>query len=285
MAKRLMNPLPPRELQLPPSAPASEAVRFSMVQKASSIRERLDRLLVARGLVESREQAARLILAGAVKVDGALVDKQAKLVPTSATIEVTPRAEPFVSRGGGKLAAALEAFEVDPNGLVAMDVGASTGGFTDCLLQAGARRVYAVDVGYGQLAWRLRQDPRVVVLERRNIRYLDRVAVPEPVDLAVIDVSFISLTLVLPCVVRFLRAPATVIALVKPQFEVGKGQVGRGGIVRSEEQRRAVTEKILACAAGLGLTRLGVLDSPVLGQKGNREILVGLRWTGSGRSD
>ncbi len=247
-----------------------------MVQKGSLARERLDRALVARGLVESREQAARLILAGAVVVDGRLVDKQAKLVPAGAKIEVVARTDQFVSRGGGKLAAALGAFGVNPEGLVAMDVGASTGGFTDCLLQGGARRVYAVDVGYGQLAWRLRQDPRVVVLERRNIRYLEPSSVPEPVDLAVIDVSFISLTLVLPCVVRFLAAPATVIALVKPQFEVGKGQVGRGGIVRNEAQRQAVTEKILACAAGLGLARLGVLDSPVLGQKGNREILVGL---------
>jgi 23S rRNA (cytidine1920-2'-O)/16S rRNA (cytidine1409-2'-O)-methyltransferase len=258
-----------------------------MVHKVASVRERRERLdcaLVARGLAESREQAAGLILAGAVKVDGVPAGKQAKLVPAGATIEVTHRADPFVSRGGGKLAAALDAFKVDPSGLVAMDVGASTGGFTDCLLQAGASRVYAVDVGYGQLAWRLRQDPRVIVLERRNIRYLERSAVPEPVDLAVIDVSFISLTLVLPCVARFLAVPATVVALVKPQFEVGRGQVGRGGIVRSEEQRRAVTEKILACAADLGLKKLGVLDSPVPGQKGNREVLVGLRREASGTS-
>jgi 23S rRNA (cytidine1920-2'-O)/16S rRNA (cytidine1409-2'-O)-methyltransferase len=162
-----------------------------------------------------------------------------------------------------------------------MDVGASTGGFTDCLLQRGARRVYAVDVGYGQLDWKLRQDARVVVLDRENIRYLERTAVPEPIDLAVIDVSFISLTLVLPCVAPFLGRPARVIALVKPQFEVGKGQVGRGGIVRDEEQRRAVTTKVLACAESLGFRSLGVLDSPVLGQKGNREILLGLNWTGA----
>jgi len=232
---------------------------------------------VTRGLVDSREQAARLILAGAVTVDGVLVDKQAKLVPEEARIDVATRETPYVSRGGGKLAAALAAFGIVPSGLVAMDVGASTGGFTDCLLQGGARRVYAVDVGYGQLDWRLRQDPRVVVLERCNIRHLDRSAVPEPIELAVIDVSFISLTLVLPCVARFLAESATVIALVKPQFEVGKGQVGRGGIVRDDRQRHEVTEKILACAAGLGWTTLGVLDSPVIGQKGNREILVGLR--------
>ena len=254
-----------------------------MAQKGSTVRERLDHVLVARGLAASREQAGRLILAGAVRVDGVLTDKQAALVPAEAAIDVASGAMPYVSRAGGKLAAALDAFRIDPAGLVTMDVGASTGGFTDCLLQRGARRVYAVDVGYGQLDWKLRQDPRVVVLDRRNIRYLERAAVPEPVDLAVIDVSFISLTLVLPCVTPFLGRPATAIALVKPQFEVGKGQVGRGGIVRDEAQRRAVVEKVLACAESLGFRRLGALESPVPGQKGNREILVGLAWDG-GRS-
>lgn len=246
-------------------------------QKKTPVRERLDRALVARGLVASREQAAGLIMAGAVTVDGVLADKQAKLVALDARIEVAGR-PPYVSRAGGKLAAALEAFQVVPDGLAALDVGASTGGFTDCLLQAGARIVYAVDVGFGQLDWKLRQDPRVVVLDRCNIRYLDPSAIPEPIDLAVIDVSFISLTLVLPCVIRFLREPAQVIALVKPQFEVGKGQVGRGGIVRDDAQRQAVTEKVQACAEQLGLTSIGVLDSPVPGQKGNREILVGWRY-------
>jgi 23S rRNA (cytidine1920-2'-O)/16S rRNA (cytidine1409-2'-O)-methyltransferase len=251
-----------------------------MAQKGSTVRDRLDRVLVARGLASSREQAGRLILAGAVRVNGVLSDKQAALVPAEAAIDVACGTTPFVSRGGGKLAAALDAWAVDPQGLVAMDVGASTGGFTDCLLQRGARRVYAVDVGYGQLDWKLRQDPRVIVLDRRNIRYLERAAVPEPVDLAVVDVSFISLTLVLPCVAPFLGSPATAIALVKPQFEVGKGQVGRGGIVRDDAQRRAVTDKVLACAESLGFRRLGVLDSPVPGQKGNREILLGLAWGG-----
>ena len=222
-----------------------------------------------------------MILAGAVRVNGVLTDKQAALVPAEAAIDVASGTSPYVSRGGGKLVAALDAWAVDPSGLVAMDVGASTGGFTDCLLQRGARRVYAVDVGYGQLDWKLRQDARVVVLDRQNIRYLERAAVPDPVDLAVIDVSFISLTLVLPCVAPFLGRPARVIALVKPQFEVGKGQVGRGGIVRDEEQRRAVTEKVLACAESLGFQPLGVLDSPVPGQKGNREILLGLSWAGA----
>ncbi len=247
-----------------------------MIQRGPSARERLDRTLVARGLVESREQAARLILAGAVRVDGALAHTVAKRVPVGAKIELA-QGLPFVSRSGAKLAAALDAFAVDPAGLVTMDVGASTGGFTDCLLQRGARRVYAVDVGYGQLDWRLRQNPKVVVLERRNIRYLERSAVPDPIDLAVVDVSFISLTLVLPCTVPFLRDRARMIVLVKPQFEVGRGQVGRGGVVRDEGQRQAVTEKVIACAARLGLMSIGVLDSPVVGQKGNREVLLGLR--------
>lgn len=250
-----------------------------MADRGSAGRERLDRALVARGLAESREQAGRLILAGAVTVDGVLADKQARLVPADARIEVARPGDDFVSRAGAKLAAALDTFAVDPGGLVAMDVGASTGGFTDCLLRRGARRVYAVDVGYGQLDWRLRRDSRVVVLERANIRYLEPSAVPEPVDLAVIDVSFISLRLVLPCVLRFLAPESAVVALVKPQFEVGRGQVGRGGIVRDDAQRRDVTEKVLGCAAGLGLARIGVLDSPVPGQKGNREVLVGLRRT------
>lgn len=248
-----------------------------MPNNTSRARERLDRALVARGLAETREQASRLILAGAVRVDGARADKQAKLVGPDAAIEVRGRPFPFVSRGGAKLEAALETFGIDPSGLVAMDVGASTGGFTDCLLQRGARIVYAVDVGYGQLDWRLRQDPRVVVRERENIRYLPDDAVPSRIDLAVIDVSFISLTLVLPVLLRFLAPRSTVVALVKPQFEVGRGQVGGGGIVRHEGLRRAAAEKVIACAAELGFTPVGTLDSPVPGQKGNREILVGLR--------
>ncbi|MGH7230847.1 MAG: TlyA family RNA methyltransferase [Nitrospiraceae bacterium] len=252
-----------------------------MTQKSS--RDRLDRTLVARGLAESREQAGRLILSGAVSVDGVPVDKQAKLVSVDARIDVASRETPFVSRGGAKLAAALEAFHLHIAGFVAMDVGASTGGFTDCLLQRGVRRVYAVDVGYGQLAWRLRQDPRVVVLERCNIRYLKPSSVPDPIDLAVIDVSFISLTIVLPSVVRFLRRPASVVALIKPQFEVGRGQVGRGGIVRDDSQRRAVTQKILHSASQIGLTNIGVCDSPVPGQKGNREILAGFQLSADAR--
>jgi 23S rRNA (cytidine1920-2'-O)/16S rRNA (cytidine1409-2'-O)-methyltransferase len=237
-------------------------------------KERLDRVLMVQGLVSSREAAVRTVLAGGVSVDGTMVDKPAMLVPLDARIEVVQPAL-FVSRSGDKLAAALDAFHFDPRGLIGLDVGCSTGGFTDCLLQRGAIRIYAVDVGYGQFEWRLRHDSRVVLLERTNIRYVDRVAVPEQIDLAVIDVSFISLTLVLPPVVRLLKRSAKVVALVKPQFEVGKGQVGRGGIVRDEAQREAVTEKVIACAVHLGLQLKGVLDSPVIGRKGNREILVG----------
>jgi 23S rRNA (cytidine1920-2'-O)/16S rRNA (cytidine1409-2'-O)-methyltransferase len=236
-------------------------------------KERLDRLLVDQGLVASREAAVRTILAGGVLVDGAIVDKPAKLVTRGAHIEVE-RPAAFVSRAGEKLAAALDTFSIDPCGVTAMDVGCSTGGFTDCLLQRGAQRVYAVDVGYGLIDWKLRQDPRVLLLERTNIRYIDRSHIPERIDLAVIDVSFISLTLVLPSVVPLLCDRGRVVALIKPQFEVGKGQVGSGGIVRDEAQRRAVTDKVISCARGLGLEAAGVLDSPIKGRKGNQEILV-----------
>lgn len=244
------------------------------------IRDRLDRRLVACGLAESREQAGRLILAGAVKVQGVRADKASMMVSVEATIEVVPRALPYVSRAGGKLAAALDTFGVDPAGLIAMDVGASTGGFTDCLLQRGAQRVYAVDVGYGQLAWRLRQDPRVVILDRRNIRYLDRSEIADSVAMAVIDVSFISLRTVLPSVMKFLDTSAVVIGLVKPQFEVGRGRVGRGGIVREEALRTEAIDQVRAVAEALGLEAIGKVDSPIVGQKGNREILVGWRAAG-----
>jgi 23S rRNA (cytidine1920-2'-O)/16S rRNA (cytidine1409-2'-O)-methyltransferase len=278
-----MNPSRQAELLPPAISFPTVSVQFLMRQKPE--RDRLDRALVLRGLAESREQAGRLILSGNVRVDGVPVDKQARLISLEAKIEIIGKAEPFVSRGGRKLEAALEAFHIDPYGLIAMDVGASTGGFTDCLLQRGAQRVYAVDVGYGQLDWRIRQDPRVVVLDRQNIRYLATSAVPDPIDVAVIDVSFISLALVLPAVLPFLRRSAWVIALIKPQFEVGRGQVGRGGIVRDDAQRRAASERIVASAEQLGLASLGVLDSPVHGQKGNREILAGFSWSHDEHSD
>lgn len=237
-------------------------------------KDRLDRLLVTQGLVQSRDAAARMILAGEVKVNGSVVDKPAKAIPIDATIEMLQQGARFVSRGGDKLAAALEACSIDPQGMICLDVGCSTGGFTDCLLQRGAARVYAVDVGYGQFDWRLRQDPRVVLIERTNIRYMDRSAIPESVGLAVIDVSFISLTKVLPPIVQFLGPGATVVALVKPQFEVGKGQVGRGGIVREETQRQDALQRIVRFATEVGLPVRRTLDCPIRGKKGNRELLA-----------
>lgn len=241
-------------------------------------KQRLDGVLVDRGLVTSREQASRVILAGLVTVNGVAVDKRAKLVEESATIEVAPLHSPYVSRAGDKLVGALEAFHISCQGVIAMDIGASTGGFTDCLLQRGAERVYAIDVGYGQLDWRLRNDSRVVVMERCNIRHLPEESVPEPIALGVIDVSFISLKLVLPCIVKFLAAQAQVIALVKPQFEAGMKQVGRGGIVRDDAVRAAVLDNVQGIAKNLGFSCLGHLDSPVVGKKGNREMLLGLQW-------
>jgi len=245
-----------------------------MGAKAYSQKDRLDQRLVAQGLAPSREAAARMILAGEVRVNGAMIDKPAKAVSVEAVIDIVSHGSRFVSRGGDKLVAALDASGTDPRGLVCLDVGCSTGGFTDCLLQRGATRIYAVDVGYGQFDWRLRQDPRVVLIERTNIRYIERSAVPEPIALTVIDVSFISLTNVLPSILPFLGPNARVIALVKPQFEVGKGQVGRGGIVRDETQRQDVLQRIVRHADELGLRVLKTLDCPVKGKKGNHEMLA-----------
>jgi len=236
-------------------------------------KQRLDYALVSQGLAASREIAARTVLAGGVLVDGIVVDKPAKLISPQARIHVEKPA-PFVSRSGGKLAAALNVWAIDPRGLVCLDIGCSTGGFTDCLLQRGAERVYGIDVGYGLIDWKLRQNPRVVLLERTNIRYVSHALIQEPIDLAVIDVSFISLALVLPAVVRFLREGARIIALVKPQFEVGKGKVGAGGIVRDDSQRESATGNVIDCATRLGLQLQGRLDSPIKGRRGNREILV-----------
>ena len=200
--------------------------------------------------------------------------------PEVLRVEEIEKPAPYVSRAGEKLAAALDTFSINPKGMIGLDVGCSTGGFTDCLLQRGAKRIYAIDVGYGQIDWKLRWDQRVVLLERTNIRHVNRTVVSEPIDLAVIDVSFISLTLVLPNVVPLLREKATVVALVKPQFEVGKGQVGTRGIVRDDAQRQAVTKKIIDCAIQLGFQVKGILDSPVKGKKGNREILVSFQREG-----
>ncbi len=237
-------------------------------------KERLDKLLVARGLAESREQAQRMIMAGWVLVDDRPAAKPGQKVSTQAAIRVKER-PPFVSRGGRKLAAALDAFGVSPEGWVCADIGASTGGFTDALLQRGAAKVYAIDVGYGQLHWRLRNDPRVVVMERTNARYLDRL--PEPVQLVTIDASFISLRLLLPAARRLLAPGGQIIALVKPQFEAGKARVGKGGVVRDPAVHRQVLREMVTWAGEQGFGPQGLIPSPILGPKGNREFLLWLR--------
>lgn len=242
--------------------------------------ERLDKLLVQRGLTPSREKAQALILAGCVSVDGRPMTQSGHKVREDAQIEIRGQDHPYVSRGGLKLAHALDAFGLDVTGLVAMDVGASTGGFTDCLLQRGARRVYAVDVGYGQLAWKLRQDPRVVVLERQNIRSLDPTRIPEPIQCAVVDVSFISLRLVLPKVTAFLAEESLLVALIKPQFEAGREYVGKGGVVRDPVVHDQVCRSVAGAAEASGLDVIGITPSPLLGPKGNREFLLAARRRG-----
>ena len=237
-------------------------------------RERLDRLLVERGVAPSRERARALIMAGQVIVDDHVVAKAGHMIALEATIRLKGADHPYVSRGGVKLQRALDEFGIDVTDLVALDVGASTGGFTDCLLQRGARKVYAVDVGYGQLAWRLRQDERVINLEKTNIRYLERERIPETPDLAVIDASFISLDKILPHVIMLIKPAGILIALIKPQFEVGRGEVGKGGVVRDEEKHRSVVEKVTNLAEDLALTVKGVVESPILGPKGNKEFLI-----------
>jgi len=237
-------------------------------------KKRLDVLLVERGLAETRERAQALILAGDVTVGERVIDKAGTPVDPSAEIEVRAPL-PYVSRGGYKLAGALDAFGVNPAGCVCADIGASTGGFTDVLLQRGAAKVYAIDVGYGQLAWKLRQDPRVVVMDRVNARHLKQL--PEPVDLVVIDVSFISLEPILRAALSFLKAQGEIIALIKPQFEAGREQVGRGGIVRDPAVHRAVVEKISRFAETIDLEPLNVIESPIKGTEGNTEFLIHLR--------
>lgn len=239
-------------------------------------KERLDRILVNRGLVSSREQARRLILAGEVLVNERVVDKPGAQAPVDAAVRVRARPK-YVSRGGLKLEAALDAFELDVQGLVAVDVGASTGGFTDCLLQRGAAHVYAVDVGYGQLAWKLRQDPRVTCLERTNIRHLEELPAGVLADLAVIDASFIGLRLVLPATLRLLKPASQIVALIKPQFEAGPKQVGKGGVVRDPQVHRRVMEETIALAQSLGLDVAGLTVSPAPGPAGNVEFLIWLR--------
>ena len=238
-----------------------------------SKKERLDVLLVAQGLAESRQKAQAMILSGAVVVGDHRVDKPGTRVDVQAAIRVRGETLKYVSRGGLKLEAALDAFALDVRGFVAADIGASTGGFTDCLLQRGAVRVYAIDVGTAQLHEKLRQDPRVVSVERFNARELDATVVPESVDLAVFDVSFISLLKVVPAVLPRLKPEALVIALVKPQFEAGREAVEKGGVVRDEAVRSATITQVATALDGLGLTRVGLMDCPIPGPSGNVEGL------------
>ena len=249
-------------------------------------KKRLDNLLIERGLVLSRQWARGYILAGNVLVDGQMVDQVSKQVGLDSTIEIKGKAIcPYVSRGGWKLERALEAFSRSVREKVALDVGASTGGFTDCLLQKGCRRVYAVDVGYGQLAWTLRRDSRVIPLERRNIRYLTPTDFPEKTDLATIDVSFISLSLILSVVKDLIVPGGDLLCLVKPQFEVGKGEVGKGGVVRDTQKHEQVLRKIIAHSSELGLGAQGLIRSPLKGPKGNVEFFLHFRSGRQGPSE
>ena len=241
---------------------------------ARTAKSRLDALLVERGLFPSREQARAAVLAGDVTVGGRAATKPGVSVSADAELAVARRPR-FVGRGGQKLEHALARFGVDVAGMVAADIGASTGGFTDCLLQRGVARVYAVDVGYGVIDYRLRTDPRVVLMERTNARYLE--LLPEAIDIAVIDVSFISLTKVLPAVRRLLRDDGEIVALIKPQFEARREEVGRGGIVRELETHARVIGRVAAWCAVHGLRVRGLTVSPILGGEGNREFLIRLR--------
>ncbi|HYH39415.1 MAG TPA: TlyA family RNA methyltransferase [Azospirillum sp.] len=237
---------------------------------------RVDVALVERGLAESRAKAQALILAGLVYSDTRRIDKAGDLLPEGAPLSVKGQDHPWVSRGGLKLVKGLDEFGIDPAGLVALDVGASTGGFTDVLLTRGAAKVYAVDVGHGQLAWKLRQDPRVVVLEKTNARHLTRAEIPDPVDLVVCDASFIGLEVVLPGPLALAAPGARLVALIKPQFEVGKGRVGKGGVVREPELHAEVCERIRAWLESLpGWRVLGIAESPITGPEGNKEFLIG----------
>jgi 23S rRNA (cytidine1920-2'-O)/16S rRNA (cytidine1409-2'-O)-methyltransferase len=245
--------------------------------KPKTPRVRLDGLLVERGLAEDRRRAQALILAGAVLVGDRPADKAGMPIPADAEIRIRGEANPYVSRGGLKLRGALDAFGISATGLVAIDVGASTGGFTDCLLQAGAAKVYAVDVGYGQLAWKLRNDPRVVAVERTNIRHYEGAGITDVIDLAVIDASFISLKQVIPPVLKLIKSGAILIALIKPQFEVEKDEVGKGGVVRDPALHRRVLKEIEFFSRDLGLEILGICDSPITGPEGNREFFICLK--------
>lgn len=237
----------------------------------------INKLIVEKELVSSRQKAMALIMAGCVFVGNRRILKSGELFNPDVEITIKGKDHPYVSRGGVKLAHALDEFKLDVNGMICMDVGASTGGFTDCLLRRGALRVYAVDVGYGQLAWKLVEDKRVVVIERTNVRTMEKGRIPKLVDLAVIDVSFISLSAVFSAVNDFLENGALIVALIKPQFEIEKGLVGKGGIVRNKNYHEAAIEKVRTAAVQMGWSCNGIVESPILGAKGNREFLIYLQ--------
>ncbi|HEX9860055.1 MAG TPA: TlyA family RNA methyltransferase [Nitrospirota bacterium] len=243
-------------------------------------RRRLDREMVERGIADTRHKAQGLILAGKVLVDGHRVDKAGAAVGGGSVITLKGEPMPYVSRGGLKLKGAVDNFGIDVTGLICADFGASTGGFTDCLLQEGASRVYAIDVGYGQLDPRVATDPRVAVMDRVNVRLMEPDALGGQVDLATIDLSFISLKLVLPNIAGLVRPGGTVLALVKPQFEVGRENVGKGGIVRDEAERKRAVEGIREFAAGTGLSVIGEMESPIKGAKGNVEYVLHMQKPG-----
>jgi 23S rRNA (cytidine1920-2'-O)/16S rRNA (cytidine1409-2'-O)-methyltransferase len=253
------------------------------------LKERLDKVLVAKGLVKSRDMARALIMEGNVFVGGNRVTKAGTLVSATSDIVLRNADLPYVGRGGLKLEAALDYFHIDVKDKVFMDVGSSTGGFTDCLLQRGAKKVFCIDVGYGQLDWSLRNDPRVVVMERTNVRYLGEILkermnkagrvqydelIERGIDMATADVSFISLKMVIPEIVKFVKNGGEILALIKPQFEVGRGEVGKGGIVKEEDKRLSAVRSLQEFSEKIGLATIGILESPVAGQKGNREYFL-----------
>jgi 23S rRNA (cytidine1920-2'-O)/16S rRNA (cytidine1409-2'-O)-methyltransferase len=246
------------------------------------MKQRLDISLVERGFAKSRERARALIMAGKVLVNDLRIEKPGSRVDDSDVIRLKGSDLPYVSRGGLKLEAALDAFKVNPTGMVCLDVGASTGGFTDCLLQHGAGHVFAVDVGYGQLAWQLRQDPRVTAIERTNIRHMPYAAINRTVDLICIDVSFISLRIVIPAIAAFMQNETLILALIKPQFEVGRQHVGKGGVVKDPDLHRKVIAALTSALQSFGLQMQKVIPSPILGPKGNREFLALIRRSESG---
>ena len=237
---------------------------------------RLDILLFEKGLTESREKSRALILAGSVLVNGIVVDKAGTNIKTDSDLKILGKM-PYVSRGGLKLEHALEELNINVKGKTAMDAGASTGGFTDCLLQYGAIKVYAVDVGYGQFHWKLRNDERIALFEKTNIRYLEKNTIQDEIDIAVIDVSFISLLKVIPKIMEFLKTPGEIVALIKPQFEAGKKDIGKGGVVKDEKKRLEIVEKIKSESEKMGLECHGVVKSPIKGPKGNIEYLIYLK--------